>query len=70
MSSYIPIICFLLGVVVGAGLMLLGFHLGFKASYEIRESKDMGTGEIEGKGLFKKNKEPAEFELLDEMEKN
>jgi len=66
MSSYIPIICFLLGVVVGAGLMLLGFHLG----YEIRESKDMGTGEIEGKGLFKKNKEPAEFELLDEMEKN
>lgn len=62
MINYILIICFVAGTITGAVLMYIGFKLGFSASYEIRQSKDFP--EEEGKGLFKKNKEPAEFELL------
>lgn len=63
MDKYIPIICFVAGLVVGAILMYVGFKLGFRASFEIRQSKDFP--DEEGKGLFKKPKDPAEFELLD-----
>ena len=62
MTNYIPIICFVAGVVAGAALTVVGFRLGFRASYEIRQSKDDLE---EGKGLFKQGKDPAEFELLD-----
>lgn len=64
MTEYIPIICYVAGTVSGALLTYIGFKLGFRASFEIRQSKDYP--EEEGKGLFKKNKEPAEFELLKE----
>ena len=64
MIEYIPIICFVAGTLTGAGLMYIGFKLGFRASFEIRQSKDFP--EEEGKGLFKKPKDPAEFELLKE----
>ena len=60
MTEYIPIICFVAGVLVGVGITVLGFRLGFRASYEIRNKE-----EAEDKGLFKNRKEPAEFNLLD-----
>lgn len=63
MTEYIPIICFVAGTVAGAVIMYIGFKLGFRASFEIRASKDYP--EEEGKGLFKKNKDPGEFELVD-----
>ena len=61
MTNYIPIICFVAGVVAGAALTVVGFRLGFRASYEIRQSKDDPE---EGKGLFGK-KDPAEFDILE-----
>ena len=61
MNEYIPIICFVAGAVAGAALTVIGFRLGFRASYEIRLNKD----EPESKGLFP-SKEPAEFELLED----
>lgn len=61
MSEYIPIICFVAGTVAGAVLTYMGFKLGFRASFEIRQSKDFPD---EDKGLFKNTKDPAEFELL------
>ena len=64
MTEYIPIICFVAGTVTGATLTYIGFRLGFRASFEIRQSKDFP--DEEGKGIFKKPKEPAEFELLKE----
>lgn len=60
MDKYIPIICLIFGLVLGVAVTIVGFRLGFRASYEIRDHKDS-----EGKGIFK-GKEPAEFELLDE----
>ena len=63
MTNYIPIICFVAGVVAGAALTVIGFRLGFRASYEIRQSKDDPE---EGKGLFGPNKDPAEFDILKE----
>ena len=63
MTNYIPIICFVAGTVTGAVLTYIGFKLGFRASFEIRQAKDYPDDE--GKGLFKKNKDPAEFDLLE-----
>lgn len=62
MTEYIPIICFVAGVLVGVGVTVLGFLLGFRASYEIRSHKEES---VEDKGLFKSKKDPPEFELLD-----
>ena len=67
MDKYIPIICFVAGTACGALLTYIGFRLGFRASFEIRQSKDYP--EEEGKGIFKKTKDPAEFELLKEEER-
>ena len=64
MTEYIPIICFVAGTLAGVVLTYIGFKLGFRASFEIRQSKDYPPDE--DKGLFKKPKEPAEFELLKE----
>lgn len=64
MAEYILIICFMVGLIVGAAMIYVGFKLGFRASFEIRQSKDYP--EEEGKGIFnKKKKDPAEFGLLD-----
>ena len=62
MVEYIVIAAFIIGVIVGAGILAYGFKLGFRASYEIRECKEQ---EDMGKGLFG-HKEPAEFELLEQ----
>jgi len=61
MTEYIPVCCFIAGVVAGAALTVIGFRLGFCASYEIRQSKDDPE---EGKGLFG-SKDPAEFDILE-----
>ena len=62
MSEYIPIICFVLGLIAGVVITVYGFRVGFKASYEIRgHSEDSG----EDKGLFPQKKDPPEFELLE-----
>lgn len=63
MSQYIPIICFVVGVLTGGGMITAGFVLGFRASYEIRNNSDS-----EGKGIIKHPKDPAEFDLLDKEE--
>jgi len=63
MTNYIPIICFVAGVVVGALLVFTGFKIGFRASYEIRQGREYP--DEEEKGLLGIKKEPAEFELLD-----
>lgn len=65
MNVYVPIICFVAGMVTGVVVTIIGFRLGFRSSYEIRNHKE----EPENKGLFKSEKEPAEFELLDEETK-
>jgi hypothetical protein len=57
---------FLLGLFVGASLLVYGYKLGFKASYEIRKAT---VDEDQGGGLFKEEKDPAEFDLLEEQEK-
>lgn len=62
MDKYIPTICFVAGTAAGAVLTYIGFKLGFRASFEIRQSKDYAE---EGKGLFKQKKDPAEFEILE-----
>jgi len=62
MNEYVPIICYILGVVTGVVATIIGFRLGFKSSYEIREGK---SGETEGQGLFPSKKDPAEFGLLE-----
>jgi len=61
MTEYVPIICFVAGLIAGAAVHHFGFKLGFRASFEIRQSKEYPD---EDKGLFKREKEPAEFELL------
>lgn len=63
MIEYIPIICFVAGLAVGIVVTIVGFRLGFKASYEIRSHKEESA---EDKGLFPSKKDPAEFELLEE----
>lgn len=63
MTEYLRIICFVAGTVVGAVLTYIGFKLGFRASFEIRQSKHYP--DEEGKGLFKQKNDPAEFELLE-----
>lgn len=65
MTEYIPIICFVAGLIVGAIITIIGFRLGFRASYEIRDSKEESS---EDKGLFRGRKDPAEFELVPEEE--
>lgn len=65
MKTYIPIICYVLGVATGVIISYLGYLLGFKASYEIRSVK---SGEDQDNTLFPK-KDPAEFKLLEEQDK-
>ena len=65
MSEYAFIICFVLGLVAGVVVTIVGFRLGWKTSYEIRSNKEEPA---EGKGLFPSKKDPAEFELIEENE--
>ncbi len=68
MTTYIPTICFMAGLVVGAIILCLGMFIGWKASYSIRNHRE-GYANDEG-SLFKtSNKEPAEFDLIKEEER-
>lgn len=60
LTSYIPIICFVSGLLVGVGTTILGLYLGFKASYDIRNHKE---GIVNNDGLLRPDKEPGEFDL-------
>ena len=62
MTPYIPIICFVIGLLVGVGTTILGLYLGFKASYDIRNHRE---GDVNDDGLIRSHKEPGEFGLLE-----
>ena len=63
MTQYIPIFCFLAGVLCGVGVMVLGLYFGFKASYDIRNQKD---GTVEVSGLMGAAGDLGELDLLDD----
>lgn len=67
MSNEIVVIlsisCFLVGLIAGATLMIIGVKYGFKASYQIRETI---SGEEMPDSLLKHREDPAEFDLIDE----
>lgn len=66
MTPYIPILCFVAGMLAGVAVTCLGLYLGFKASFDIRSIK---TGVDDGPGLLKNRDGAAEFELIDEKAK-
>ena len=59
------ITCFVTGLIAGVILTAYGFKLGFKASYQIRETI---SGEEMPDKLLKNRTDPAEFDLLDKEE--
>jgi hypothetical protein len=61
----IAIGCFAQGLFAGAALVVYGYKLGFKASYQIRNTTE---GIDTDEGLLRPRKEPAEFELLENKE--
>jgi hypothetical protein len=64
-SDIITIASFVTGLIVGVAVTTYGFKLGFKASYQIRET----FGEEEQPDtLLKRRVDPAEFDLLDREE--
>lgn len=67
MTPYIPIICFIFGLLVGVGATILGLYLGFKASYDIRNHHE---GIVNNDGLIHASKDPAEFDLDPDDEKD
>ena len=65
MSNF-PIICAVfIGMVTGASLLAVGFWVGFKVSYDIRNARN--ADEVQG-GLFEPTSDPPEFELLDKQQ--
>jgi hypothetical protein len=58
---------FVCGMGLGGVILEHGYKLGFKASYEIRRGL---TGEDTDQGLLDPAKDPAEFALVDEEEKD
>ena len=66
MSNDVMIIAsFIAGLIAGVILTAYGFRLGFKASYQIRET--IGGEEMPDK-LLKSRVDPVEFDLLDPEE--
>ncbi len=59
----LSISCFLVGLISGAILIIVGVKYGFKASYQIREAI---SGEEMPDSLLKHREDPAEFSLIDE----
>ena len=59
------ILIFVSGLTAGLILTVNGFKLGFKASYQIRETI---SGEDMPDKLLKTREDPAEFDLLDKEE--
>ena len=64
-NELIVIAIFVTGLIAGVMLTAYGFKLGFKASYQIRETI---SGEEMPDKLLKQRQDPAEFELLDKDE--
>ncbi len=64
-NSIIPIASFVAGLIAGVILTAYGFRLGFKASYQIRET--IG-GEEQPDTLLNYRTDPAEFDLLGKEE--
>ena len=62
MVEYNLITAFLIGLTVGALVIVYGIRLGFKLSAEIRRYKGDETVESD---LFKPNRDPAEFDIID-----
>jgi hypothetical protein len=62
-NSLIPIACFVAGLLVGVGAMLLGLWLGFKASYDIRNHREGFAGNTDG--LVTTKADDGEMELID-----
>jgi len=63
-SSLIPIGCFIAGLLVGVGAMLLGLWLGFKASYDIRNHREGFAGNTDG--LIQTDKDAGELDLIED----
>lgn len=64
-SEITHIICYIIGLVSGAWLIVIGYKLGFKASYQIRETI---SGEEQPDKLLTNRTDPAEFGLLEPEE--
>ncbi len=64
MTPYIPTIFFIAGLLTGVVVTCLGLYLGFKASFDIRSIQ---TGIDDGPGLLQNLKNPAEFDLLEDV---
>ena len=67
MTTYIPTICFIIGMIAGAGILCLGMFISWKASYSIRNHRE-GFADNDGQ-IFKTAKDPAEFDLLEKEQK-
>ncbi len=67
MTQYIPTICFIAGMIAGAGILCLGMYISWKASYSIRNHRE-ALAEDDG-SIFKTPKDPAEFDLIKQEEK-
>ena len=59
------IISFVSGLIAGLMLTAYGFKLGFKASYQIRETI---SGEEQADSLLKNRQDPQEFNSLEPEE--
>ena len=64
-TELLTITSFVAGLIAGVILTAYGFRLGFKASYQIRET--IGGEEMPDK-LMKNRTDPVEFQLLDPEE--
>ncbi len=67
LTQYFPIVCsIVIGLLLGGWLVVIGFKLGFKVSYEIRECKENGP---DGQGLLP-NKDDKDFDdIITQMKK-
>jgi len=63
MNIYIAILLFILGSVHSLLLVYLGYRFGYRAAYEVHSDE-------QGEGLFPDKRDPAEFGLLPEKEKD
>lgn len=65
LTEIITITSFIAGLIAGVALTAYGFKLGFKASYQIRETI---SGEEMPDTLLKHREDPQEFNLLEPEE--
>ena len=64
MTQYIPILCYIAGILTGVGAMSLGLWLGFKASYDIRNHREGFAGNTDG--LVKTKADDSELDLIED----